>query len=107
MSVIGTFYNETMDVKKQATVTGSETTGFTSVASGISCVIMPVGEMDRLYERSNIGKEFEIYCTADTEIKTGYIATIDSNDYGVIGISEYTDHFQGTDGYYLIRGVKK
>jgi hypothetical protein len=68
---------------------------------------MPIVEEDKLFNQNNIGREFDIYLPTDTEIKSTYILNIDSNDYGVAGISYYGDVFESSDSHYKIRGIKK
>ena len=105
MSTLDTFYNNTLTIKRRVTVTGSQTTGYSAIASGIRCIVLPVTEKEKLYNESNIGKEFDILCESDTEIRTTDRVEIDSQEYGVSGVSLYTDEFENTDTHYEIRGV--
>lgn len=107
MSTIESFYNKTLTIRAKAVATGSKTTGYTTVASGIQCAVLPVTETEDLYDQSNMGKEFNIICEPSVGIKSGYILDIDGEEYGVSGVSFYDDPFESDDDYYKIRGVKK
>lgn len=107
MSILDSFYNSELTIKRPATITGSKTTSRTAIASGIACVVIPITDKEQLFTEGNIGKEFKILTSTTTEPKSGDLLEIGSKVYGVVGVSFYEDFEGGDESHYEIRGVIK
>jgi len=106
MSIIESFYNNTFDIKRTSSVSGQRYTAMSIVSSGLRCALHPVQDKAQLFNESNFGKEFWLFCENGTDIKANDLVTISSIDYGVVGTSEYNDYF-GDDSHIKVVIVKK
>lgn len=106
MSVIESFYNETFTNIRRTTAspTGGDTITTVSSFTGVR---RPVTEIAKLFVESNMGKEYDIVCDENTDVKVGDDIYTSGVKYNTLGIAQFEDLEDDSDSYLNIRVVKK
>ena len=72
--MISDCYNTTFTIKRAST-TSSTSTDSVATVEVIDCLIRPVTKKANLFEESNWGKEYKMWCDDSKDIKAGDIGT--------------------------------
>lgn len=91
MSTISTFYDTSFTVKRTTTTDDKGTDTAAQVATGTGA-LRPITDREQLFDASRWGKEYKLWCDESVDIKVGDTVAINSDIYGVAGVSDYTDY---------------
>lgn len=106
MSTIATFYNTTFTNTRKSTGSPTGTDSVTTIGSFLG-VERPVTEVAKLFVETNIGREFDIVCDEDTNVRVGDIIYASGIARDVLGVTPYEDLEDDSDSYLNIRVAKK
>ena len=101
MSTLATLYNKSVEIQRP-TDTVSRTT-YSSVATGVACVIRAIQKQNQLVDENNWGKEFKMTCS---DANTIYVddRIVDGTDiYTVVAVTKFEDLDDGTETHFNIR----
>lgn len=103
MSIIQTFYNQTVMNTRDITSTPTSS-DVTVTVSSFPCVIRPVSDVSKLFVESNIGKEYEMVCDDTEDVLVGDSIHGDRT-YETIGVSKYQDLEDDSESHLDVRLV--
>jgi hypothetical protein len=115
MSTIDEFMKTQFDLSRMIAVEGAETDAEQVIASGLG-FLQPVQDKSQLLNEADWGKEHWLFIKKNLSVLAAFrsvignttnpvendTVTIDSVKYGVNGVSEYSDPFEGTDAHLKI-----
>ena len=115
MSTFDEFCTIEFNLARMISVEDEETDQEQDIASG-SCFLQPVQDKKQLLNEADWGKEYWMFCRKDLSVLAQYrsvigkttnpvendILTINGVRYGVNGVSQYTDPFEGVDEHLKI-----
>jgi hypothetical protein len=107
MSTITSFYTTTFSSKRMVKSGSNRLDTSSTIQTSQACSLQPVQSRSQLFNVDNFGKEFVMRCDSSLDVKPGDIVTIDSVQYGVQGVSLYTDMFEGNDSHLQVSLVAK
>jgi|SRR5690348_12559036 len=91
MSVLSGMYNIDFTVKRFVQVSGNRFNTASAIVSGARGLVRPITDQAQLFNHSNWGKEFDLFCEEDVDIKANDLVVIEDDEYAVAGVSMYED----------------
>lgn len=90
MSVIETFFRDEFTLKRS--VTASSTAADTIMTVGVyQGVIQVISDKTQLFDMTRQGKEYELWCGADVDLRANDIVEIGGKTFGVAGVNQERD----------------
>jgi hypothetical protein len=93
MSVLSTLYNVSFNVirKVQGTGVNSKIFSDNTISTNNKGTIRPVTDVAQLFDQTNYGREYNLYCDHGVDIKVGDVVTVGTIKYNVMGKSVFDD----------------